>query len=118
MCPGYQKINLKHSIRLANPCRSSNERQEKEERIASCCQEKKKKLLPFCEAHKTKKQKQKAHSDPDDELNQSGEKSGEESETSYSSSTSAAPLRRTLKIREEVADKSRKLEDAEKTIKS
>ena len=70
------------------------------------------------EAHKTKKQKLKALSDSDDGLNESGQKSGEESETSYSSSTSAAPLRRLLKTREEVADKSRKSVDAEKTTVS
>jgi hypothetical protein len=70
------------------------------------------------EAHKIKKQKREPQSDSDDELNQSVEKSGEESETSDSSSASAAQLRRTLKIREEVADKARKLDDAEKATES
>ena len=70
------------------------------------------------EAHKNKKQKSKSLSDSEDELSESGQKSGEESETSDSSSASAAPLRRSLKTREEVADKSRKLVDAEKTTVS
>ena len=64
------------------------------------------------------KQKQKPQSDSDDELNQSGEKSGEASATSDSSPTSPVNLRLTLKLREEVADKSKKLDDAEKTTKS
>ncbi len=72
------------------------------------------------EAHQSKKKKGKsqAQSDSDDELNQSGEKLREEQETSNSSSASAAPLRWTVELRKEVADKARKLDDAEQATES